>query len=56
MRQRFVLLRYADKFELVLAVEDLHFGFSFKGHEVRRKYVPVHPGERDVTGVLHKKG
>lgn len=49
-----VILRYADHVELIMAVEDLHKGFTFHGGEIRKKFVPVHPGEKDVSGVLHK--
>lgn len=50
-----VKLRYEDKVEIVICVEELHFGIKFSANQVRKKLVPVRAGEQDVQGLLHKR-
>lgn len=51
-----VRLRYGDKVELIICLEDLHKGVNLHGDEVRKKIVPVQPGEKDLIGVMHDLG
>lgn len=55
-QQAMVKLRYEDKVEIILEVDNLHYGLKMTGSQVRRKFVPCRKGERDVTGYLHKGG